>query len=340
MLIDCIKLGIKDIIRNWKEFCIFLLLSIVSVTVITASVSSAYRLLQNGDVSEASSYWIVPVSMDMNLQQYTPALEDIFLRGGSTWFYSEKVNQEFDMTIVVLFGKYEMHSEETVFWLVPENTDLSPFSEMLGSLRIVPSDAYNDRLISMTGLSNAIADSNMKMITFSPDIYHNLQDYMPSSEDVELIVENTKFTEEDLNQGLDLEFENLFSGSSIYLKKTQPAAAEELRFLKQFMIVYDCMLLLVGFFAFSLFILRFYEKTRKEYRIHLICGGSIGKVLARNLMYIIVWFLISFGAFYALNGFRLEKICCCTLMLQGIFSCGLMYGMLKKERLNENLYGE
>lgn len=338
MFIDIVKLGIKDIIKYSKIFCLFEIL-IASISIIMISATLSIFSSVEGVITTSISYSAIPISYTEDISNISNNLNEIFENGGYSLFSSSYLNEKFNSNILVLLGQYEKNSNSKVIWCVPKNFS----NDEMGTIIKISPDSIDEKSINLINFKDILDNDNIELIKPNSMKFKHINDYKLI--DVELIsmIENTKFNDIDRENNLDIKFEKIFENTSLYLHKNIFSNKDEVHFIVYYVFIYVFLLVTSICISFIIFIQNLYKKMHKEYIIHLICGANKISIFIRNSVFVVFLITINFLLINHLNNFTFNIILIINIILSLIFIIFLeltTLSMLLKENLTASLQGE
>lgn len=335
MFTDIVKLGVKDIIKHRRIFCLFTIL-IISISIIMVSAILSILPDEETDNTTPVNYSVIPISYTTDTINTSNDLNNIYEIGGYSFFASSYLNERFNSDILVLLGQYEKNTNNNVIWCVPKDFN----SDELGEIVKVLPEAIDD---TVNGLDIIFEDEYQMLIKFNSMEYKHLIDYKLIGTELIYLIENTNFSDVDIENGLDISFEELFPNQSFSLYKNISSNKEEVYFIVYYVFLYVLMLILSLCVSFIIFIQNLYKKMHKEYMVHLTCGASKLSIFIRNSMFVVLLASVNFILINYLNGWSLNIIFCINIIITFIFIIVLestTLRMLIKENLTTSLQGE
>lgn len=218
MIKDNIKLGLMDVFRNKVVFCLMLLLIFSLGTIVESATDSYLRnKFMEFQLSEQPSYSAVVLETTDDKgydysNTYGKKLDDIFWKNGRTYTTSSLFSRKYDAGIIVLYGKFNKNTSSRVFWLVDNKnvTDLKNEAEF----EVVTHDAMDYDMMNQEIKSYIDYDKRV-LLEIKSDKYKNVSGYKFQDADILDLIENAKFSEDEINKGVDREFEKIFEGNKL-----------------------------------------------------------------------------------------------------------------------------
>ncbi|MFR6143757.1 MAG: hypothetical protein ACLUJM_13610, partial [Finegoldia sp.] len=217
MIKDNIKLGLMDVFRNKVVFCLMVLL-IFSLGTIVESATDAYlrNTFAEFQLSEQAYSAVVLETTDDKGYDYSNTygkkLDNIFPKNGHTYSTSSLFSRKYDADIIVLYGKFNKNTSSRVFWLVDNKnvTDLKNEAEF----EVVTHDAMDYDMMNQE-IKYAIDYDKRVLLEIKSDKYKNVSGYKFRDADILGLIENAKFSEDEINKGIDREFEKIFDRNKL-----------------------------------------------------------------------------------------------------------------------------
>ena len=341
MIIDNIKLGFRDIKRNTRIFILFGLL-ILSISVILSFSTYALNLALKESKDTEVSYFAIPVSYEMkDFIKVEDRVDKLLKKGGYTKFVSEYVNEEKGIFIQIFIGKFQKSSENRVLFAI-NSEDLELFKQKEKTLKVVSADELDKIKFKTVGVDLEIDDDNLVFLEVAKK-ETSLSDFKLNPAELKDLIEGTKFTDKELKNGLDEEFEKAILNSDIVFKKhINSVNMTDVDFILKYIYFYVFLLLLAFLLSFGIFIKNLYKRLLREYKIHIICGATKKSIFIRNSV-----FALSFAVFYFmiinfLNRFNYDIIFFLNIGLNIVFVLLLEFvilNMLIREDLSTTLMG-
>lgn len=341
MIKDNIKLGLIDVFRNKVVFCLMLLL-IFSLGTIVESATDAYlrNTFVKFQLSEQPSYSAVVLQTTDDKgydysNTYGKKLDDIFSKNGHTYTTNSSLCRNCDTDIFVLFGKFNKNTSSRVFWLVDNKnvTDLKNEAEF----EVVSHDAMDYDMMNQE-IKYAIDYDKRVLLEIKSDKYKNISGYKFKDGEVLGLIENAKFSEDEINKGVDREFEKIFDGNKLMVinNTNKKNDNDENTFILKYVFVYCLITMGITILSFVIFFKYMLKNLQKEYKIHILSGARMKHIMARNSVLVVLVNVATFCLIFVLNGFAINVfsvvafiyMILCILILEIV-----MYLILKKSDL-------
>lgn len=306
MIIDNIKLGFKDLLKNIKNFILFLLF-IASITlIVVASTSSLIEIFKEKNKININ-YFAVPVSYDMyDFVNVRSRVEKILENGGYSQTQCEKINEEYGVSLFVLVGKFQKNSENRILFAVDKN-NLDLLIQKEKNLKEISIDEIDNKKLKLVNIDVEFKDRELTFVSFD-NKYSSLSNFKLTHNDVMNLIENVKFNNEDIKNGLDIEFEKAILNNDIVFKKHISYQNEEISFILKYVYFYTILLLVSFIISLGIFIKSLYKKLFREYRIHIICGATKKGIFIRNSVFVFTLIFMNFIFFNLLNRFMFNTV--------------------------------
>ena len=338
MIKDNIKLGLMDVFRNKVVFCLMVLL-IFSLGTIVESATDAYlrNTFAKFQLSEHPSYSAVVLETTDDKgydysNTYGKKLDDIFSKNGHTYTTNSSLCRNCGTDIIVLFGKFNKNTNVRVFWLVDNKnvTDLKNEAEF----EVVSHDAMDYDMMNQE-IKYAIDYDKRVLLEIKSDKYKNVSGYKFRDADILGLIENAKFSEDEINKGIDREFEKIFDGNKLMLinHTNKKHDDDENTFILKYIVPYCLITMGITILGFVIFFKYMLKSLQKEYKIHILSGARTKDIMARNSVFVVLVNVAVFCLIFVLNGFAINTfsvvafiyMILCILILEII-----MYLILKK----------
>ena len=341
MVIDNIKLGFRDIKRNTRIFILFGLL-ILSISVILSFSTYALNLALKESKDTEVSYFAIPVSYEMkDFIKVEDRVDKLLKKGGYTKFVSEYVNEEKGIFIQIFIGKFQKSSENRVLFAI-NSEDLELFKQKEKTLKVVSADELDKIKFKTVGVDLEIDDDNLVFLEVAKK-ETSLSDFKLNPAELKDLIEGTKFTDKELKNGLDEEFEKAILNSDIVFKKhINSVNMTDVDFILKYIYFYVFLLLLAFLLSFGIFIKNLYKRLLREYKIHIICGATKKSIFIRNSVFVLSLAVFNFMIINFLNRFNYDIIFFLNIGLNTVFVLLLEFvilNMLIREDLSTTLMG-
>jgi hypothetical protein len=341
MVIDNIKLGFRDIKRNTRIFILFGLL-ILSISVVLSFSTYALNLALKESKDTEVSYFAIPVSYEMkDFIKVEDRVDKLLKKGGYTKFVSEYVNEEKGIFIQIFIGKFQKSSENRVLFAI-NSEDLELFKQKEKTLKVVSADELDKIKFKTVGVDLEIDDDNLVFLEVAKK-ETSLSDFKLNPAELKDLIEGTKFTDKELKNGLDEEFEKAILNSDIVFKKhINSVNMTDVDFILKYIYFYVFLLLLAFLLSFGIFIKNLYKRLLREYKIHIICGATKKSIFIRNSVFVLSLAVFNFMIINFLNRFNYDIIFFLNIGLNIVFVLLLEFvilNMLIREDLSTTLMG-
>ncbi|WBB30299.1 hypothetical protein [Parvimonas micra] len=341
MVIDNIKLGFRDIKRNTRIFILFGLL-ILSISVVLSFSTYALNLALKESKDTEVSYFAIPVSYEMkDFIKVEDGVDKLLKKGGYTKFVSEYVNEEKGIFIQIFIGKFQKSSENRVLFAI-NSEDLELFKQKEKTLKVVSADELDKIKFKTVGVDLEIDDDNLVFLEVAKK-ETSLSDFKLNPAELKDLIEGTKFTDKELKNGLDEEFEKAILNSDIVFKKhINSVNMTDVDFILKYIYFYVFLLLLAFLLSFGIFIKNLYKRLLREYKIHIICGATKKSIFIRNSVFVLSLAVFNFMIINFLNRFNYDIIFFLNIGLNIVFVLLLEFvilNMLIREDLSTTLMG-
>lgn len=327
-----------DVFRNKVVFCLMVLL-IFSLGTIVESATDAYlrNTFAKFQLSEHPSYSAVVLETTDDKgydysNTYGKKLDDIFSKNGHTYTTNSSLCRNCGTDIIVLFGKFNKNTNVRVFWLVDNKnvTDLKNEAEF----EVVSHDAMDYDMMNQE-IKYAIDYDKRVLLEIKSDKYKNVSGYKFRDADILGLIENAKFSEDEINKGIDREFEKIFDGNKLMLinHTNKKHDDDENTFILKYIVPYCLITMGITILGFVIFFKYMLKSLQKEYKIHILSGARTKDIMARNSVFVVLVNVAVFCLIFVLNGFAINTfsvvafiyMILCILILEII-----MYLILKK----------
>lgn len=341
MIRDNIKLGLMDVFRNKVVFCLMVLLIFSLGTIVESATDSYLRnKFREFQLSEQPSYSAVVLQTTDDkgydyANTYGKKLDDIFLKNGRTYSTNSSLSRNFDTEIIVLYGKLNKNTNGRVFWLVDSKnvTDLKNEAEF----EVVSHDEMDFDMMNQEIKSYIDYDKRV-LLEIKSDKYKNISSYKFKDGEVLGLIENAKFSEYEINKGIDREFEKIFDGNKLMVinHTNKKHDDDENTFILKYIVPYCLIMTVITILGFVIFFKYMLKSLQKEYKIHILSGARTKDIMARNSVFVVLVNVAAFCLLFVLNGFAINTflvvafiyMILCILILE-IF----MYLILKRSDL-------
>lgn len=341
MIKDNIKLGLMDVFRNKVVFCLMVLLIFSLGTIVESATDSYLRnKFKEFQLSEQPSYSAVVLQTTDDKgydysNTYGKKLDDIFLKNGHTYTTNSSLCRNCDTDIIVLYGKFNKNTNSRVFWLVGNKnvTDLKNEAEF----EVVSHDAMDYDMMNQEIKSYIDYDKRV-LLEIKSDKYKNISGYKFRDGEVLGLIDNAKFSEDEINKGVDREFEKIFDGNRLMVinNTNKKHDDDENTFILKYIVPYCLIMTVITILGFVIFFKYMLKSLQKEYKIHILSGARTKDIMARNSVFVVLVNVAAFCLLFVLNGFAINTfsvvafiyMILCILILEIV-----MYLILKRSDL-------
>ena len=341
MIKDNIKLGLIDVFGNKVVFCLMVLLIFSLGTIVESATDSYLRnTFAKFQLSEHPSYSAVVLQTTDDKgydysNTYGKKLDDIFSKNGHTYTTNSSLCRNCDTDIIVLYGKFNKNTNSRVFWLVDNKnvTDLKNEAEF----EVVTHDAMDFDMMNQE-IKHSIDYDKRVLLEIKTDKYKNVSGYKFRDSDILDLIENAKFSEDEINKGVDREFEKIFDGNKLMVinNTNKKYDDDENTFIIKYVGVYCLIMMGITILSFVIFFKYMLKSLQKEYKIHILSGARTKDIMARNSVFVVLVNVAAFCLLFVLNGFAINTfsvvafiyMILCILILEIV-----MYLILKKSDL-------
>lgn len=337
MIISNLKLGIKDLFKNFKIFILFsiLLFSISLMTI--SSIISLNSILKN-KVKTETFFQSIPLSTELSeFDKIQYKLDNFFDKGALSVFRSEFSNNKLNINAPILLGNFNTNYKNKILFSVHKD-EINVLKNKDISFNIINKNDLDRTFLELFKNQGLIIIEDYLFINIESD-FKSILDFKLSSNELVNLIESTRFREEDLNNNLDLEFENIISNKDIFFKKHINDDNLELNFILKYMSVFSVLLIIGTSLFFYLFIEQLYKKLFKEYKINIIFGATKKNIFIRNSVFIFSIVIANFSIISYLNNLKINDIFYINIILNIIYYLVLsfvIFIVLNKEDLTVN----
>ena len=330
-----------DVFRNKVVFCLMVLL-IFSLGTIVESATDAYlrNTFAKFQLSEQPSYSAVVLETTNDKgydysNTYGKKLDDIFSKNGHTYTTNSSLCRNCGTDIIVLFGKFNKNTNVRVFWLVDNKnvTDLKNEAEF----EVVSHDAMDYDMMNQE-IKYAIDYDKRVLLEIKSDKYKNVSGYKFRDADILGLIENAKFSEDEINKGIDREFEKIFDYNKLMVinNTNKKYDDDENTYIFKYIVPYCLITMGITILSFVIFFKYMLKSLQKEYKIHILSGARTKDIMARNSVFVVLVNVATFCLIFVLNGFAINTfsvvafiyMILCILILEIV-----MYLILKRSDL-------
>ena len=330
-----------DVFRNKVVFCLMLLLIFSLGTIVESATDSYLRnKFMEFQLSEQPSYSAVVLQTTDDKgydysNTYGKKLDDIFLKNGHTYTTNSSLCRNCNTDIIVLYGKLNKNTSSRVFWLVDNKnvTDLKNEAEF----EVVSHDAMDYDMMNQEIKSYIDYDKRV-LLEIKSDKYKNVSGYKFRDADILDLIENAKFSEDEINKGIDREFEKIFDDNKLMVinHTNKKHDDDENTFILKYIGVYCLITMGITILSFVIFFKYMLKSLQKEYKIHILSGARTKDIMARNSVFVVLVNVAAFCLLFVLNGFAINTfsvvafiyMILCILILEIV-----MYLILKRSDL-------
>lgn len=341
MIKDNIKLGLVDVFRNKVVSCLLILLLLSLGTIVESATNSYLRnTFAEFQLSEQAYSAVVLETTDDKGYDYSNTygkkLDDIFLKNGHTYTTNSSLCRNCDTGIFVLYGKLNKNTSSRVFWLVDNKnvTDLKNEAEF----EVVTHDAMDYDMMNQEIKSYIDYDKRV-LLEIKSDKYKNVSGYKFQDGEVLGLIENAKFSEDEINKGIDRQFEKIFDDNKLMVINNTNKKYDdddENTFILKYIGVYCLITMGITILSFVIFFKYMLKSLQKEYKIHILSGARTKDIMARNSVFVVLVNVATFCLIFVLNGFAINTfsvvafiyMILCILILEIV-----MYLILKRSDL-------
>lgn len=330
-----------DVFRNKVVFCLMVLL-IFSLGTIVESATDAYlrNTFAKFQLNEQPSYSAVVLQTTDDkgydyANTYGKELHNIFSKNGRTYTTNSSLSTNYDTDIIVLYGKLNKNTNGRVFWLVDSKnvTDLKNVAEF----EVVSHDEMDFDMMNQEIKSYIDYDKRV-LLEIKSDKYKNISGYKFQDGEVLGLIENAKFSEDEINKGVDRKFEKIFDDNKLMVinHTNKKHDNDENTFIIKYVFVYCLIMLGITILGFVIFFKYMLKSLQKEYKIHILSGARTKDIMARNSVFVVLVNVAAFCLIFVLNGFAINTfsvvafiyMILCILILEIV-----MYLILKRSDL-------
>ncbi len=330
-----------DIFRNKVVFCLMVFLIFSLGTIVESATDSYLRnKFKELQLSEQPSYSAVVLQTTDDKgydysNTYGKKLDDIFSKNGRTYTTNSSLCRNCDTDIIVLYGKLNKKTNSRVFWVVDNKnvTDLKNEAEF----EVVTHDAMDYDMMNQEIKSYIDYDKRV-LLEIKSDKYKNVSGYKFRDSDILDLIENAKFSEDEINKGIDREFEKIFYGNKLMVinNTNKKYDDDENTYIFKYIVPYCLITMGITILSFVIFFKYMLKSLQKEYKIHILSGARMKDIMARNSVFVVLVNVAAFCLLFVLNGFAINVfsvvafiyMILCILILEIV-----MYLILKRSDL-------
>ena len=176
------------------------------------------------------------------------------------------------------------------------------------------------------------------LLEIKSDKYKNVSGYKFRDSDILDLIENAKFSEDEINKGIDREFEKIFYGNKLMVinNTNKKHDDDENTYILKYIVPYCLIMTVITILGFVIFFKYMLKSLQKEYKIHILSGARTKDIMARNSVFVVLVNVAAFCLLFVLNGFAINifsvvafiYMILCILILEIV-----MYLILKKSDL-------
>lgn len=299
-----------DVFRNKVVFCLMVLL-IFSLGTIVESATDAYlrNTFAEFQLSEQAYSAVVLETTDDKGYDYSNTygkkLDDIFSKNGHTYTTNSSLCRNCDTGIFVLYGKLNKNTSSRVFWLVDNKnvTDLKNEAEF----EVVSHDEMDYDMMNQE-IKYSIDYDKRVLLEIKSDKYKNVSGYKFQDGEVLGLIENAKFSEDEINKGIDREFEKIFDDNKLMVvnNTNKKYDDDENTFILKYIVPYFLIMTVITILGFVIFFKYMLKSLQKEYKIHILSGARTEDIMARNSVFVVLVNVAAFCLLFVLNGFAIN----------------------------------
>ncbi|MDU5442082.1 MAG: hypothetical protein E6105_04620 [Finegoldia magna] len=311
MIKDNIKLGLMDVFRNKVVSCLMVLLIFSLGTIVESATDSYLRnKFKELQLNEQPSYSAVVLQTTDDKgydysNTYGKKLDNIFSKNGRTYSTNSSLCRNCDTDIIVLYGKLNKKTNSRVFWVVDSKnvTDLKNEAEF----EVVSHDEMDFDMMNREIKSYIDYDKRV-LLEIKSDKYKNVSGYKFRDSDILDLIENAKFSEDEINKGIDREFEKIFDGNKLMVinNTNKKYDDDENTFIIKYIVVYCLIMTAITILGFVIFFKYMLKSLQKEYKIHILSGARTKDIMARNSVFVVLVNVAAFCLLFVLNGFAIN----------------------------------
>lgn len=257
------------------------------------------------------------------------------MKNGHTYTTNSSLCRNCDTGIFVLYGKLNKNTSSRVFWLVDNKnvTDLKNEAEF----EVVSHDEMDYDMMNQE-IKYSIDYDKRVLLEIKSDKYKNVSGYKFQDGEVLGLIENAKFSEDEINKGIDREFEKIFDDNKLMVinNTNKKHDNDENTFILKYIGVYCLIMTVTTILGFVIFFKYMLKNLQKEYKIHILSGARTKDIMARNSVFVVLVNAATFCLIFVLNGFAINTfsvvafiyMILCILILEIV-----MYLILKRSDL-------
>ena len=245
---------------------------------------------------------------------YGKKLDDIFSKNGRTYTTNSSLCRNCDTDIIVLYGKLNKKTNSRVFWVVDSKnvTDLKNEAEF----EVVSHDEMDYDMMNQE-IKYAIDYDKRVLFEIKSDKYKNVSGYKFRDSDILDLIENAKFSEDEINKGVDREFEKIFDGNKLMVinNTNKKYDDDENTYIFKYIVPYCLITMGITILSFVIFFKYMLKSLQKEYKIHILSGARTKDIMARNSVFVVLVNVAAFCLLFVLNGFAINTFSVVALSL-------------------------
>lgn len=330
-----------DVFRNKVVSCLMVLLIFSLGTIVESATDSYLRnKFKELQLNEQPSYSAVVLQTTDDKgydysNTYGKKLDNIFSKNGRTYSTNSSLCRNCDTDIIVLYGKLNKKTNSRVFWVVDSKnvTDLKNEAEF----EVVSHDEMDFDMMNQEIKSYIDYDKRV-LLEIKSDKYKNVSGYKFRDSDILDLIENAKFSEDEINKGIDREFEKIFDYNKLMVinNTNKKYDDDENTYIFKYIVPYCLITMGITILSFVIFFKYMLKNLQKEYKIHILSGARTKDIMARNSVFVVLVNVATFCLLFVLNGFAINTfsvvafiyMILCILILEIV-----MYLILKKSDL-------
>ena len=300
-----------DVFRNKVVSCLMVLLIFSLGTIVESATDSYLRnKFKELQLNEQPSYSAVVLQTTDDKgydysNTYGKKLDNIFSKNGRTYSTNSSLCRNCDTDIIVLYGKLNKKTNSRVFWVVDSKnvTDLKNEAEF----EVVSHDEMDFDMMNREIKSYIDYDKRV-LLEIKSDKYKNVSGYKFRDSDILDLIENAKFSEDEINKGIDREFEKIFDGNKLMVinNTNKKYDDDENTFIIKYIVVYCLIMTAITILGFVIFFKYMLKSLQKEYKIHILSGARTKDIMARNSVFVVLVNVAAFCLLFVLNGFAIN----------------------------------
>lgn len=173
------------------------------------------------------------------------------------------------------------------------------------------------------------------LLEIKSDKYKNVSGYKFQDGEVLGLIENAKFSDDEINKGIERQFEKIFDDNKLMVinNTNKKYDDDENTFILKYIVPYCLIMTVITILGFVIFFKYMLKNLQKEYKIHILSGARTKDIMARNSVFVVLVNVAVFCLLFVLNGFAINifsvvafiYMILCILILEIV-----MYLILKK----------